>query len=145
RFVYPREVSDAEVRHAIHSLAEFPGRLREAVESLPDSMLDTPYRPSGWTVRQVVHHCADSHLNALVRFKLALTEASPVIRPYRQDAWAELPDCRMPVGVSLDLLAALHGRWTALLEALTAADWDRPYIHPEHPDPLMLRQAVLQY
>jgi uncharacterized damage-inducible protein DinB len=116
----------------IAEIDETPAKLRAAVAGLSASQLDTPYRPEGWSVRQVVHHLPDSHANAYVRFKLALTEDSPTIKPYLEARWAELPDTReTPVEVSLALLEALHRRWVILLRAMTAEDFARPLQHPE--------------
>lgn len=116
----------------IQTLRLLPERLRAAVGGLNDEQLDTPYRENGWTVRQVVHHVADSHANAYVRFKLALTENWPTIKPYDEAAWANLPDGRkLPVEVSLTLVSALHERWVALLEAMSESDFQRGYNHPE--------------
>jgi uncharacterized damage-inducible protein DinB len=116
----------------IHTLSLLPGRLRAAVAALDDHQLDTPYREGGWTVRQVVHHVADSHANAYIRMKLALTEDWPTIKPYDEAAWADLSDARwLPVDVSLDLIAPLHARWTSLLESLKDEDFQRGYVHPE--------------
>lgn len=130
---------DAEVPHAtraalIDSIAATPQRLREAVMGLNDQQLDTPYREGGWTVRQVVHHLPDSHLNAYVRFRLALTEEKPTIRPYDEAAWAKLPDAATPIDVSLDLLEILHRRWLILLRTLSEADYTRMLVHPENGD-----------
>ena len=106
--------------------------MRRALDGLSDGQLDTPYRPGGWTVRQVVHHVPDSHLNAYCRFKLALTEQNPTIKPYDEAAWAKVADtARTPPGVSLTMLDALHTRWVILLESMTAADFGRPLKHPE--------------
>jgi uncharacterized damage-inducible protein DinB len=117
---------------AISILAALPENLRSAVSGLSDAQLDTPYREGGWTVRQVVHHLADSHLNAYARLRLALTEDWPTIKPYHEALWAELSDARTaPVQLSLDLLEALHARWVLLLEGLSPADWERGYDHPE--------------
>src|SRR5688572_11016013 len=122
-----------ERRAAIDAIAAAPARLRTAVRDLTDSQLDTPYRPGGWTVRQLVHHLPDSHMNAFVRVKLALTEDAPTIKPYDEARWAELPDVRLtPVAVSLTLLDALHARWAVLLRALEPRDWARTFVHPEH-------------
>ena len=107
-----------------------PERLKAAVAGLTDSQLGTPYREGGWTVRQTVHHVADSHANAYVRFKLALTEDWPSVKPYEEALWAELADSRLPVEPSLDLIAALHLRWVALLESMTDADFQKGYVHP---------------
>jgi hypothetical protein len=116
----------------LDEIAAAPARLREAVCGLDDAKLDTPYRDGGWTVRQVVHHVPDSHLNAYVRFRLALTEDAPIIRPYLEARWAELPDARSgPVEMSLALLETLHVRWVELLRAMTEADFRREFRHPE--------------
>lgn len=125
-------VSTAAARAAqIETLRRLPERLSAAVNGLTDSQLDTPYREGGWTVRQVVHHLADSHVNSYIRFKLALTEDWPTIKPYDEAAWARLPDCRMPIDVSLALIAALHSRWVALLESLSEQDFERGFNHPQ--------------
>jgi uncharacterized damage-inducible protein DinB len=117
----------------IRQIADAPGRLRSAVRGLDERQLDTPYRPGGWTVRQVAHHVPDSHLNAYIRFKLALTENNPTIRPYDEAAWAKVVDTqRTPVDVSLALLDALHTRWVVLLESMQPEDFGRPLVHPEH-------------
>jgi uncharacterized damage-inducible protein DinB len=132
RLVRPESMTAEERRAAIATIAATPSRLRAAVAGLSDAELDTPYRPEGWTVRQVVHHVPDSHLNAYIRFKLALTEDEPTIRPYMEDRWAQLPEAsRAPVEVSLALLAALHERWVEALEAITEEQWARTYRHPE--------------
>jgi uncharacterized damage-inducible protein DinB len=132
RFVPPGALDDAARRARIGELAAAPGELRRAVEGLTGEQLDTPYRPGGWTVRQLVHHVADSHLNAYVRVRWALTEDSPAIKTYDQEAWAELADARSAdPEVSLALLEALHRRWVALLEAQPAAAFARAASHPE--------------
>ncbi len=116
----------------ITEIEETPARLRAAVSGLTDEQLDTPYRPDGWTVRQVVHHLPDSHVNSYMRFKLALTEEEPMIRTYHEERWAELSEARSaPIDVSLDLLDALHRRWVMFLRMLTAEDLTRSFKHPE--------------
>ena len=122
--------SDSRAAH-IAVLRELPDRLSEAVDALDEGQLDTPYREGGWTVRQVVHHVADSHLNSYVRFKLALTEEEPTIKPYDEGAWANLPDSRSPVDVSLTLTWALHERWVTLLESMHEKDFQKKFVHPE--------------
>jgi uncharacterized damage-inducible protein DinB len=120
-----------EVRAAhIQTLRLLPERLRAAVSGLTDQQIDTPYRAGGWTVRQVVHHLADSHANAHMRFKLALTEDWPTIKPYDEVVWANLADSRLPVDVSLVLVEALHIRWVSLLESLSDEDFQKGYVHP---------------
>jgi hypothetical protein len=116
----------------IDEIAQAPSNLRAAIKGLSEAQLDTPYRPEGWTVRQVAHHIPDSHLNAYVRFKLALTETEPTIKPYAEDLWANLPDTQAtPVEVSLVLLESLHKRWVRLLRPLQDDDWKRTFRHPE--------------
>lgn len=118
---------------AIATLAALPENLRSAVYGLNAAQLDTPYREGGWTVRQLIHHIADSHLNAYVRVRLALTEEWPTIKPYDEKLWAELSDARSaPVEISLDLLDALHRRWAQLLRSLNEEQWQRGYTHPEN-------------
>jgi len=125
-------ITPHDISQWIDGIAALPGQLSEAVRGLDDAQLDTPYRPEGWTLRQVVHHIADSHMNAYIRFKLSLTEATPEIRPYFEDRWAELPDSHAPVSFSLDLTRVLHARWVYLLRVMTPDDFSRRYYHPEH-------------
>jgi hypothetical protein len=132
RFNINDAVREDQRQHLIEEIAEAPARLRAVVSGLSPEQLDTPYRPGGWTVRQVVHHLPDSHLNSYVRFKLALTEEEPTIKPYHEDKWAELYDARTaPIEPSLSLLESLHERWVLLLKSLTAADWVRTFKHLE--------------
>ena len=131
-FDWKVQPSESDRARHIDEIAIAPARLREAVRGLSEEQVDTPYRPGGWTVRQVVHHLPDSHINAYVRFKLALTENHPTIRTYEQERWAELPDTsHTPITISLDLLEALHERWVVLLRSLEPADFKRKFIHPE--------------
>ncbi|MCY4224311.1 MAG: putative metal-dependent hydrolase [Bacteroidetes bacterium] len=128
----PEDISDLERNNCIDKIAFTPALLREALDGLNDAQLDTPYRPDGWTIRQLVHHIADSHLNAYVRFKWALTEDFPEIKTYDQDAWANLKDdYDAPVEVSLQLIDALHTRWCRLLRSMDENDWKRKVLHPE--------------
>ena len=128
----PPAASTSGIRAAqIETLRLLPERLRAAVNGLGDAQLDTPYREGGWTVRQVVHHLADSHANAYVRFKLALTEDSPTIKPYDEAAWARLPDSFLPIDSSLVFIGALHARWVALLESMPEEGFQRGFNHPE--------------
>jgi hypothetical protein len=124
--------NNAEARaESIETLRLLPQRLRAAVAGLDDVQLDTPYREGGWTVRQVVHHVADSHANAYIRFKLALTEDWPTIKPYDEAAWANLADSGLAIEDSLAMVEALHGRWVALLETFNEEEFQRGYNHPE--------------
>ena len=124
--------TDEQIQLAIGEIAEAPAKLRAAVEGLSPDRLDTAYRPEGWTVRQVVHHVPDSHLNSYCRFKLALTEDEPTIKGYHEDRWAELEDGRTaPIEVSLAMLESLHKRWVLLLKSLSPSDFERTFRHPE--------------
>jgi uncharacterized damage-inducible protein DinB len=127
-----RALAEDERRAHIASIRELPARLRAAVAGLSDGQLDTPYRPEGWTVRQVVHHVVDSHTNAYCRFKLVATEDHPTIRTYAEKEWAELPDAKtLPVEVSLAILDAIHTRWVAFLESMPPSFFRRTLNHPE--------------
>lgn len=133
KFERPSSITQEMIQKWISDISSFPARLTQEVALLTDEQLDTPYRPNGWTIRQVVHHCADSHMNSLLRFKLALTEDRPTIKPYREDLWAELTDSlEMPIQPSLLILEGIHARWTELLQSLTAKQLERVFIHPEH-------------
>jgi uncharacterized damage-inducible protein DinB len=146
KFDFDAPINDADYPKLITAIAEAPVALRSAVAGLTRDQLETRYRPGGWTVKQVVHHVPDSHLNAYTRFKLALTENEPTIKPYDEAAWAELPDSRkVPMEVSLDLLDALHLRWVALLRSMDTADFNRGLRHPEHGRVLTLRQMLGLY
>lgn len=132
QFQYEGPLSNDQRRDFIDAIDRTPTLLREAVTGLSDEQLETPYRPEGWTVRQVVHHVPDSHINAYVRFRLALTEDKPSIKPYMEAQWAELPDARTaPIEPSLVLLHTLHERWVLLLRSMTADQFQRAFQHPE--------------
>ena len=144
KFKRPETVTPHERMAAIASLAELPGRLDEALDGLDRAQLDTPYREGGWTVRQLVHHIADSHMNAFLRVRLALTEDWPTITPYSEKAWAMLHDSAAPVGWSLALLESLHARWVMLLESLDDEQWARGMKHPQN-GPMTVEMATLLY
>ena len=130
-FTWPGGSTPADRASWVGGIAATPHRLREAVAELTPEQLDTRYRDGGWTVRQVVHHYADDHLNSYLRFKLALTEEAPRIVGYSESSWAELPDARTgPIEPSLDFLTALHVRWVKAWESLQDADWNRAFVHP---------------
>lgn len=140
------ELDPSERTRLLDQIAEAPLRLREAVRGLDDVQLDTPYREGGWTLRQVVHHVPDSHMNAYVRLKLALTEDEPTIRPYDESTWARLEDVRVtPVETSLTLLDSLHARWVGLMGALRPEDFRRTFRHPEHQGTQTLDWLVAMY
>lgn len=131
-FLFNSSPTDDTRRDCIRHISQAPGAIREALQRLSDQQLDTPYRPGGWTVRQVVHHVPDSHMNAYCRFKFALTEQNPTIKAYDEAAWAQVADtARTPPEVSLALLDALHRRWVVLLESMAPGDFARTLVHPE--------------
>jgi hypothetical protein len=132
-FAMPAQVTPARRQQAIEELAVMPSKMRATVKGLSDTQLDTPYREGGWTVRQVVHHVPDSHLNAYVRLKLALTEDKPTIKPYNEAAWAELADSKStPIEVSLTLLDSVHVRFVQLWRSLKPEHFARTFVHPDH-------------
>jgi len=132
KFKFEGPTTPEQREELLNQIEQAPSRLRAAVKGLSDQQLDTPYRPEGWTVRQVVHHIPDSHLNAYIRYKLALTEDEPTIKPYAEDRWAQLADTQAtPVEVSLAMLDSLHNRWVHLLRSLQPDDWKRAFRHPE--------------
>ena len=132
RFQRPEAVSESDRQQAVEAIAVLPAQMRAAVSGWNAEQLDTSYRPEGWTVRQVLHHVPESHMNSYIRFKLALTEDEPLIKPYDEDAWARLPDATTaPVDLSLNLLDTLHQRWVLLLRSMSAEQWSRTFRHPE--------------
>ncbi len=145
RFTMPQSVSEPEIIDAIHKIAGLPLRMLEAVRQIPSEGLDTPYRPGGWTIRQVVHHIADSHMNGYIRFKLALTEEHPTIKPYKEASWAKLADSELSPEISLVTLGGIHKRWVTLMEHMQPEDWNRTFVHPEHNRTQTLRQTVMLY
>jgi uncharacterized damage-inducible protein DinB len=145
KFHHEGSVNDQQKQAFLDEIEQTPAKLRAAVGGLSDSQLDTPYRPDGWTVRQVVHHVPDSHLNSYIRFKLALTEDEPTIKTYAEDRWAELSDTKAtPIEVSLVLLESLHHRWVRLLRSLTPEQWKRRFRHPEL-GPMTLEKTLALY
>ena len=132
KFSWPESISEEDRRKFTAQIEEMPANLRAAVQGLSEAQLDTPYREGGWTVRQVAHHLADSHMNAFIRFKLALTEDEPTIKPYEQQKWAELPDGKKaPIEISLALLDSLHRRWGLLIKSMNPEEYSRTFRHPE--------------
>jgi uncharacterized damage-inducible protein DinB len=145
KFSYAEPLHDEQKRKFVDDLARAPANLRAAVEDLSDAQLDTPYRAEGWTVRQVVHHVPDSHANAYIRFKLALTEDEPMIKTYAEERWAELADTpATPIEVSLTLLDSLHDRWVRLLRSLSPEQWKRTFRHPDL-GPMNLEKTLALY
>lgn len=132
KFEAPLVVGKQQVKDWIGIIQNFPERIKREVQELTDKELESRYRPNGWTIKQVVHHCADSHMNSVIRFKLALTEDRPTIKPYFENLWAELSDSEnLPVESSLKIIDGLHERWVSLLKALSVAELDRQFMHPE--------------
>ena len=146
RFQQPNEYSKPLIDNQIELIKTFPSALATHLATLSQAELETPYRPGGWTVRQVVHHCADSHMNGFIRHKLALTEENPIIKPYLEGLWSEMKDNKtLPTATSLHLLEALHTRWAFLLLTLSEADFSRSYFHPEHQRQISLFESVALY
>lgn len=145
KFVPPASYTEDDLRRWINEIKVLPGKMRQAVISLNEKQLDTQYRTGGWTLRQVVHHVADSHLNSLIRFKLALTENNPIVKPYEEAYWALLPDYRMPVESSLRILEGVHSHWVNLLESFTENEWDRTFTNPESGQTIPLKRALGLY
>jgi hypothetical protein len=132
KFEMPKEVTQPRRQQAIDEIAATPAKLRDAVKGLRDAQLDTPYREGGWTVRQVVHHVPDSHMNAYIRLRLALTEDKPTIKPYEEALWANLADAKLPIAVSQSLLDSVHVRWDCVWRSLKPEHFARKLVHPDH-------------
>jgi len=132
-------------RSLIDEIKMLPNNLEFAIQNLDAAQLETPYRPGGWTIQQLVHHVADSHINAYVRFKLGLTEHNPVIKPYDQEAWANLPDAKLPINISITLLFSLHARWCQLMENMDENQWQRQVYHPEREIEISLWELLKSY
>ena len=146
KFIVPTSFSPLEINQWINTLEQLPAEIRKAVNGLNDVQLDTPYRDGGWTVRQVVHHVADSHVNCYCRIKLILTEKKPTIRPYLEAKWAELPEAKSaPVDISLNILDAIHKRMVMTLRNITIEDLDRLYYHPENKQTNPLKVLIALY
>ena len=145
KFTVPHFVEQDGVKTAIVSIAALPKALFEVVSPLTPAQLECPYRPGGWTVRQLLHHCADSHGQALFRFKHALTEENPSIKAYDEGAWAQLPDYQLPAAHALETIRLVHARWVHLLQSMTPADFSRTYYHPEKQRTQTLAEVTLMY
>jgi hypothetical protein len=141
----PAAENDGVFSAAIGEIEALPANVRAAVQGLNDRQLDTPYRSGGWTVRQVVHHIADSHMNGFVRTKLALTEPNPTIKPYDENAWSQLADARLPIEISLPIIGGIHTRWLAVLRGLNADQFLRTFVHPEHAQSRTIGYHVQNY
>nr|MBI1228873.1 putative metal-dependent hydrolase [Cytophagales bacterium] len=145
RLSFPETISDELVSAAIADIGALPEKILSVLQQMGETALDQPYRPGGWTGRQVIHHIADSHMNALIRFKLALTEDNPTIKPYKEALWANLPDYTTSVDPSLQLISAIHNRLELLLSSLSNEQWERTFYHPENKSSITLRKNVLLY
>jgi hypothetical protein len=145
KFTIPQTLDAEAIQQAVQQIADLPKELFQAASSLTPAQLDGPYRPGGWTVRQLLHHCADSHENAFFRFKHALTEENPSIKPYDEGAWANLPDATLPAELALDMLRLVHAKWVHLLQHMTPADFARTYYHPEKQRAQTLAEVTLMY
>ncbi|MGE6631770.1 YfiT family bacillithiol transferase [Bacillus sp. NPDC077027] len=139
------ERSEQQLKEWIGVLEDIPKQLKEATKHLTKAQLDTPYRPEGWTIRQVVHHMADTHMNAYLRFKIAITEEAPHIRPFDQQRFAELPDSKAPIEISLQLIDILHAKWVLLLEGMNDSDFEKTYYHPVYQKTIALYHATGMY
>lgn len=146
KFSFEGSLNDAERKKLIDDIAQAPSQLRAAIKGLSPEQIETQYRPDGWTVRQVVHHVPDSHMNAYTRFKLALTEDEPTIKPYMEDRWANLDDTQAtPLEVSLALLDHLHDRWVRLMRSIKPEEWKRTFRHPETDALMSLEKSLALY
>lgn len=139
------EYSTSLLQEWIREIEDFPNILKEAVLDITPAQLETPYRPDGWTARQVVHHLADSHMNAFMRFKLSLTEDNPIIKPYLENRWAEMSDVMEPITYSIQILEAVHARWVVILKNMNAEDFERTYTHPQYNKTFTLAYALGLY
>ncbi len=145
-FQHPENICDIKLDEHIRVIKNFPGKLKDLIENFTDGQLDTPYREGGWTVRQLINHIADSHINSFIRFKLALTEDNPVIKPYDEARWAELQDSvHMPVKPAMRMIRGTHQRWTVLLNTLTNKQFERTFHHPEQNRDYNLRYYLAFY
>ena len=145
KFKKPDSYPQEQIQNYIQTIQEFPQRLRDEVTALNETQLNTPYRHDGWTIRQVVHHCADSHMNAFSRFKLALTEDKPIIKAYAEALWAELPDSTMPIAPSLQIIEGVHARMALLWKSLSQEDLAKIYVHPQYQKEFTLAEAMALY
>ncbi|MCB0730350.1 MAG: putative metal-dependent hydrolase [Ignavibacteriae bacterium] len=146
KFQKPVEFTDEKISEFINVLETLPRNIKLQVTNLTEDQLDTQYRPNGWTIRQVVNHIADSHMNSLIRFKLALTEKNPTIKPYFEDRWAELIDSKnIPINSAVKMIEGIHERWVVLLKSFTQNDWERTFYHPESKREISLKENLAIY
>ena len=146
KFSFNTNADEEGILRWISEIEKLPAQLRNAVEGLNDTQLNTPYRDGGWTIRQVVHHLADSHMNAYIRIKLALTENNPTIKPYEENLWAEMDDAKnLPIEISLAILEPLHARWVYMLKKLSAEDFTKTVFHPESKRKMSVKFLIALY
>ncbi|MCV9929232.1 putative metal-dependent hydrolase [Flavobacterium sp. LS1R49] len=146
KFIAPENYSQEYIASKIEEISSFPERLRKEVINFTDEQLDTPYRPEGWTVRQLIHHCAESHMNCFIRIKWALTEEKPIIKAYHEDLWAKLSDnLTMPIQPTLSLLDGLHFRLGYIMKNLSRTDLEKTFIHPENDSVISIKQIIGMY
>lgn len=146
KFEYGKTYSENEITQYINEITDLPAQLNALALKMSEKQLEKSYRENGWTARQIIHHIADSHSNALIRVKLALTESNPVIKPYNQDAWASLEDAKTaPISSSLKMVEGIHERWICVLKAMTKNDFQRKYIHPEYNREFQLNEFIALY
>ncbi len=145
RFLKPETISGQNLKEATDYLRSFSGYLEETVKELTEEQLNTAYRPGGWTVKQLIHHLSDSHMNAVMRFKLALTEVNPTIKPYDEAAWAQLADYSSPTSESIPLIRGIHAKWAIILDSMSTEDFKKTYFHPESQSSVPLSEVTLMY
>lgn len=145
KFVIPESITKEIIDSAISEIENFPSFVKTEIQNLDEKDLQLRYRPEGWTITQVVHHCADSHINSYMRFKLALTENVPTIKPYEESLWAELPDNNLSPFVSLKLLDALHEKWVYIIKSLSEEDLNKEFIHPDQSEKISLKENISIY
>lgn len=146
RFKAPENYTPQNLEQYISVIESFPEKIKQEVAHLNDEQLNTPYRPEGWTIRQVINHCSDSHMNAFIRLKLALTEENPVIKPYLQELWSDLADSKlMPIEPALTILEGVHTRWVVVLKSMNNSQWKRRYFHPEKVSDVSLKESTANY
>jgi len=146
KYSKPDNVTIEKIEEWKKSIETFPMRLKNETENLSDEELNFRYRPESWTIRQLIHHCADSHMNAVIRFKLALTENNPTVKPYNENAWSELLDTKIAIpAFSIQIIEGLHHRWVLLLQSMSAADFKKTFYHPENKKTVSLEECLAQY
>ena len=146
KFQKPEVISDEILQNCISKISSFPSLLQQEIKNLSGNLMESEYRPGGWTVRQVINHCADSHMNGLIRVKLTLTEDKPVIKPYLEARWAELEDSKnFPIEPALNILDGVHKRWSTILKSLSKEQWQRTFIHPELQKEISLAENTCLY